>query len=233
MAKKEKPVTTLELIAMKQRGERIAVLTAYDYLMAGLLDESGIDCVLVGDSVGQVVAGEDSTLPVTLEQMIYHGKAVARGLKRALLVVDMPFLTYQVSAEEAVRNCGRVLQQTGAQAVKLEGGHEEMARTVRKLVDSGIPVMGHLGLTIVWSVVRTRSTSFCSPTPSGWSMPAVSASCWRCYRGASRRRSPRASPSQPSGSGRARIAMGKFWFCRTCSDSMRDSVPAFSSATAN
>jgi 3-methyl-2-oxobutanoate hydroxymethyltransferase len=147
MAKKEKPVTTLELIAMKQRGERIAVLTAYDYLMAGLLDESGIDCVLVGDSVGQVVAGEDSTLPVTLEQMIYHGKAVARGLKRALLVVDMPFLTYQVSAEEAVRNCGRVLQQTGAQAVKLEGGHEEMARTVRKLVDSGIPVMGHLGLT--------------------------------------------------------------------------------------
>jgi 3-methyl-2-oxobutanoate hydroxymethyltransferase len=144
---KAKPVTTLELIAMKERGERIAVLTAYDYLMAGLLDESGVDCVLVGDSVGQVVAGEDSTLPVTLEQMIYHAKAVARGLKRALLVVDMPFLTYQVSAEEAVRNCGRVLQQTGAQAVKLEGGHEEMGRTVRKLVDAGIPVMGHLGLT--------------------------------------------------------------------------------------
>jgi len=140
-------VTTLELVAMKQRGERIAVLTAYDYLMAGLVDEAGVDCVLVGDSLGQVVAGEDSTLPVTLEQMIYHAKAVRRGLKHALLVVDMPFLTYQVSIEEAIRNCGRVLQETGAQAVKLEGGHREMAKTISRLVDSGIPVMGHLGLT--------------------------------------------------------------------------------------
>jgi 3-methyl-2-oxobutanoate hydroxymethyltransferase len=140
-------MTTLEFVAMKQRGERIAVLTAYDYLMAGLLDEAGVDCVLVGDSLGQVVAGEESTLPVTIEQMIYHAKAVRRGLKRALLIVDMPFLTYQVSVEEAIRNCGRVLQETGAQAVKLEGGHEEMARTISKLVVSGIPVMGHLGLT--------------------------------------------------------------------------------------
>ncbi|MGD2151772.1 MAG: 3-methyl-2-oxobutanoate hydroxymethyltransferase [Gemmatimonadales bacterium] len=140
-------ITTLELVAMKRRGERIAVLTAYDFLMAGLLDQAGVDCVLVGDSLGQVVAGEESTLPVTLEQMIYHAKAVRRGLKRALLVVDMPFLTYQVSAEEAIRNCGRVLQETGAQAVKLEGGHEEMARTIGRLVAAGIPVMGHLGLT--------------------------------------------------------------------------------------
>jgi 3-methyl-2-oxobutanoate hydroxymethyltransferase len=140
-------MTTLQFVAMKQRGERIAVLTAYDYLMAGLLDEAGVDCVLVGDSLGQVVAGEESTLPVTIEQMIYHAKAVRRGLKRALLVVDMPFLTYQVSVEEAIRNCGRVLQETGAQAVKLEGGHEEMARTISKLAVSGIPVMGHLGLT--------------------------------------------------------------------------------------
>jgi 3-methyl-2-oxobutanoate hydroxymethyltransferase len=146
-AKKQKPVTTRELIAMKERGERIAVLTAYDFLMAGLLDESGVDCVLVGDSVGEVVAGEDSTLPVTLDQMIYHAKAVRRGLRRALLVVDMPFLTYQVSAEEAVRNCGRVMKETGAQAVKLEGGHEEMAATIHRLVASGMPVMGHLGLT--------------------------------------------------------------------------------------
>jgi 3-methyl-2-oxobutanoate hydroxymethyltransferase len=115
--------------------------------MAGLLDEAGIDCVLVGDSLGQVFAGETSTLPVTLEQMIYHARAVRRGLRRALLVVDMPFLTYQVSAEEAIHNCGRVLQETGAQAVKLEGGHEEMSRTIRRLVAAGIPVMGHLGLT--------------------------------------------------------------------------------------
>jgi len=140
-------VTTRELVAMKQRGERIAVLTAYDFLMAGLLDQAGVDCVLVGDSLGQVVAGEESTLPVTLEQMIYHAKAVRRGLTRALLVVDMPFLTYQVSVEEAIRNCGRVLQETGAQAVKLEGGHEEVARTISRLVAAGIPVMGHLGLT--------------------------------------------------------------------------------------
>jgi 3-methyl-2-oxobutanoate hydroxymethyltransferase len=145
--KSARPMTTVELVAMKERGERIAVLTAYDFLMAGLVDESGIDCVLVGDSLGQVVAGEDSTLPVTLDQMIYHAKAVRRGLKRALLVVDMPYLTYQVSEEDALRNCGRVLQESGAQAVKVEGGYERMAQTIRRMVDVGIPVMGHLGLT--------------------------------------------------------------------------------------
>lgn len=132
---------------MKERGERIVVLTAYDYLMAGLVDDAGVDCVLVGDSLGQVFAGEDSTLPVTLEQMVYHARAVRRGVRRALLVVDMPFLTYQISPEEAIRNCGRVLQETGAQAVKLEGGSEEGAATIRRLVEAGIPVMGHLGLT--------------------------------------------------------------------------------------
>jgi 3-methyl-2-oxobutanoate hydroxymethyltransferase len=132
---------------MKARGERIAVLTAYDYLMAGLVDASGVDCILVGDSLGQVVAGESSTLPVTLDQMIYHARAVRRATTRALLVVDMPFLTYQVSEQEALRNCGRVLQETGAQAVKVEGGYERVALTIRRLVEAGIPVMGHLGLT--------------------------------------------------------------------------------------
>jgi 3-methyl-2-oxobutanoate hydroxymethyltransferase len=141
-----KPLTVRSLVAMKERGERIAVLTAYDVLMAGLLDQAGIDCVLVGDSAGQVVAGESSTLPVRLEHMIYHGRAVQRGVRRALVVVDMPFLTYQISREEAVRNCGRVLQETGAQAVKLEGGSPAMAETVRHVVEAGIPVMGHLGL---------------------------------------------------------------------------------------
>ncbi len=140
-------ITTREFVAMKGRGERIAVLTAYDYLMAGLVDEAGVDCVLVGDSLGQVFAGEDSTLPVTLDQMIYHARAVRRALRRALLVVDMPFLTYQVSAAEAIRNCGRVLQETGAQAVKLEGGNEAVAETAGRVVAAGIPVMGHLGLT--------------------------------------------------------------------------------------
>ncbi len=146
-SKAPRRITTREFVAMKGRGERIAVLTAYDYLMAGLVDEAGVDCVLVGDSLGQVFAGEDSTLPVTLEQMIYHARAVRRALKRALLVVDMPFLSYQVSVEEAIRNCGRVLQESGAQAVKLEGGHEAVAETIRRVVAAGIPVMGHLGLT--------------------------------------------------------------------------------------
>jgi len=141
-----KRVSTRTLIAMKERGERIAVLTCYDYLMARLLDAAGVDCVLVGDSAGQVFAGEASTLPVRLEDMIYHGRAVRRGVQRALVVVDMPFLSYQVSPEEAVRNCGRVLKETGAQAVKLEGGSEMMAATIRRVVEAGIPVMGHLGL---------------------------------------------------------------------------------------
>lgn len=140
-------VTVSDLREMKRRGERIAALTAYDYLFARLVDAAGVDVVLVGDSLGQVVLGLDSTLPVTLDDMIHHARGVRRGVERALLVVDMPFLTYQVSPEEALRNAGRVLQETGAQAVKVEGGSEELARTVRTLVRAGIPVMGHLGFT--------------------------------------------------------------------------------------
>lgn len=144
---RERRVTTREFVAMKERGEKIAVVTAYDVLFARLVDDAGVDAVLVGDSLGQVFAGFDSTLPVTLDQMIYHAQAVRRGVRRALLIFDMPFLTYQVSPEEAVRNAGRVLQETGAQAVKLEGGTEAIAETARRLVAVGIPVMGHLGLT--------------------------------------------------------------------------------------
>lgn len=140
-------VTTLELCEMKRRGERIAALTAYDYLFARLVDEAGTDLVLVGDSLAHVVLGYDSTLPVTLDDMIYHARAVRRGVKRALVVVDLPFLTYQVSREEAIRNAGRVLKETGAAAVKLEGGSEEIVDTVRHLVRVGIPVLGHLGFT--------------------------------------------------------------------------------------
>jgi len=141
-----KPLTTLDLIRMKAEGKRIVSLTCYDALHARLLDAAGVDVVLVGDSVNQVVAGRESTLSATLDQMIYHGAAVRRGLARALLVIDLPFLTYQVSVEEAIRNAGRTLQETGAQAVKLEGG-APMVRTVKALVERGIPVMGHLGLT--------------------------------------------------------------------------------------
>lgn len=140
-------VTVGDLREMKRRGEKIAVLTAYDYLFAKVVDGAGVDVVLVGDSLGQVVLGLETTLPVTLEDMIHHGRAVRRGVERALLVVDLPFLTYQVSPEDALRNAGRLLQETGAQAVKLEGGSEETARTVRTLVRAGIPVMGHLGFT--------------------------------------------------------------------------------------
>ena len=117
---------------MKRDGQKLVVVTAYDVLFARLVDAAGVDIVLVGDSLGNVVAGFDSTLPVTLDQMIYHGAAVRRGVKRALLVVDMPFLSYQASEESAILNCGRVLQQTGADAVKVEGGTDEMVQHSRK-----------------------------------------------------------------------------------------------------
>jgi len=122
------------------------MLTAYDHPTALLLDEAGIDCLLVGDSLGMVVQGQPDALGVTLDQMIYHGRMVARAAKRALVIVDMPFLSYQVNDDEAVRNAGRILQETGAHAVKLEGGRRNVA-AIRRMVDAGIPVMGHVGLT--------------------------------------------------------------------------------------
>jgi 3-methyl-2-oxobutanoate hydroxymethyltransferase len=140
------PLTIQDLKDRKTRGERIVTLTCYDVLFARLLDGCGVDVLLVGDSVNQVLAGAETTLSATLDQMIYHTKSVRRGSERALVICDMPFLTYQVSREEAIRNCGRVLAETGCHGVKLEGG-EPIAGTVRALVDAGIPVMGHLGLT--------------------------------------------------------------------------------------
>lgn len=131
---------------MKRRGQKIVALTAYDVLFARLVDEVA-DIALVGDSAGQVFAGLDSTIPVTLDDMIYHGRAVRRGVRYALLVVDMPFLTFQVSPEETLRNAGRIVKETGAEAVKLEGGDEDAARHVRAVIRAGIPVMGHVGLT--------------------------------------------------------------------------------------
>src|SRR6267154_172666 len=139
-------VTTRALLEMKEKGERIVALTCYDALFARLLDASGVDILLVGDSLNQVLAGAPSTLSATLDQMIYHTKMVRRGSERAMVVCDMPFLSYQVSPEDALRNCGRAMKETGCHAVKMEGG-QPMAATVRRLVDIGIPVMGHLGLT--------------------------------------------------------------------------------------
>jgi 3-methyl-2-oxobutanoate hydroxymethyltransferase len=146
MPPENKPVRTLDLKNMKRAGDKIVALTAYDALFAALVDESGVDIVLVGDSVNTVLCGAATTLSATLDQMIYHAKIVRVGVKRALLVVDMPYLSYQISIEEAKRNCGRVLKETGAEAVKLEGG-SSIAPTVRALVDIGIPVMGHVGFT--------------------------------------------------------------------------------------
>lgn len=131
---------------MKANGQKITALTAYDHLFASLLDEAGIDLILVGDSVATVVQGEDTTVPVTLEQMIYHAGLVSRGVQRAFVVGDMPFLTYRVSTEEALHNAGRLMQTARVEAVKIEGG-QPVLDCVRRLTDAGIPVMGHLGLT--------------------------------------------------------------------------------------
>jgi len=131
---------------MKQKGERIAMLTAYDYTTAKIVDAAGVPLILVGDSLGMVVLGYESTIPVTMDEMLHHTKAVTRGAKNALVVGDMPFMTYQISKKEAMRNAARFIQEGGAQAVKLEGGIN-VAETVKNMVDNGIPVMGHIGLT--------------------------------------------------------------------------------------
>ncbi len=139
-------VTVRQVWGMKQKGEKICMLTAYDYSTAKLVDEAGVPLILVGDSLGMVVLGYDSTIPVTMDVMIHHTKAVVRGTKNAMVVADLPFMTYHVSVEDALRNAGRFLQEAGAQAVKLEGG-EEVAEKVARVVSSGIPVVGHLGYT--------------------------------------------------------------------------------------
>ena len=139
-------VTIGEIKEMKQRGEKIPMLTAYDYATAKLIDEAGMPLILVGDSLGMVVLGYESTIPVTMADMLHHTKAVVRGTKRALVIGDMPFMTYHASTSDALYNAGRFIQEGGAQAVKLEGG-ERVAEVVHRVVECGIPVMGHIGLT--------------------------------------------------------------------------------------
>ena len=142
----KKKITAKTFIEMKQAGEKITQLTAYDYTTAGIIDAAGIDSILVGDSASNVMAGNEDTLPITVDQMIYHARAVARACKHCLVLCDMPFGSYQVSREEGIRNAIRIIKESGADAVKIEGG-AEIADTVKGIVDAGIPVMGHLGLT--------------------------------------------------------------------------------------
>ncbi len=144
--KEVKRITTHILQEMKQRGEKIAMLTAYDYSMASIVDDAGIDVILVGDSASNVMAGHETTLPITLDQMIYHASSVVRAIKRSLVVVDLPFGSYQGNSKEALNSAIRIMKESGAHAVKMEGG-KEIAESVSRILAAGIPVMGHLGLT--------------------------------------------------------------------------------------
>ncbi len=147
VAKKDyKKVTTKSLIDMKANGEKISMLTCYDYSMAKVLEAGGIDVMLVGDSASNVMAGHETTLPITLDQMIYHAQSVVRGADRALIVVDLPFGSYQSDPKEALRSAIRIMKESGAHAVKMEGG-EEIREGIKRILDAGVPVMGHLGLT--------------------------------------------------------------------------------------
>ena len=140
-------ITVRQLLQYKAKGQSIVALTAWDFAIAQILDTAGIDLILVGDSLAMVALGYESTLPLTLDEIIHHAKAVKRGVKNALIVVDLPFLSYQTSIEDAIRSAGRILKETGAQAVKLEGGYPAIVETVARLVEIGIPVMAHIGLT--------------------------------------------------------------------------------------
>ena len=147
VAKKDyKRITTKSLIEMKANGEKISMLTAYDYTMAKIVDSAGVDVILVGDSASNVMAGHETTLPITLDQMIYHASSVVRAIERALVVVDLPFGSYQSDSKEALRSAIRIMKESGGHAVKLEGG-SEIKESIKKILKAGIPVMGHLGLT--------------------------------------------------------------------------------------
>jgi len=139
-------ITTQTVVEMKHKGEKISMLTAYDYTMARIIDRAGIDVILVGDSASNVMAGYETTVPMTLDHMIYHTSCVVRGVDRALIIADLPFMSYQVTPKEALISAGRMMKEAGAHGVKVEGG-KSIAETVRRIVDAGIPVMGHLGLT--------------------------------------------------------------------------------------
>ena len=161
-AKKDyKRITVKTLVDMKQQGEKIAMLTAYDYTMAKIVDRAGIDIILVGDSASNVMAGHETTLPITLDQMIYHASSVVRAIERSLVVVDLPFGSYQSDAKEALRSAIRIMKESGAHAVKMEGG-QEIKDSIKKILNAGIPVMGHLGLT-PQSIYISLGPTVCGP----------------------------------------------------------------------
>ena len=220
---------------MKRRARKITMLTAYDATMARLLDRAGLDALLVGDSLGMVVLGHETTLPVTLDAMIHHTSAVSRGTERALVIADMPFLTYQVTVSEAVRNAGRLLQEGGAAAVKIEGGRP-MLDVVRRLVDVGIPGDGtrrasSRSRSTSWAATRSAARSRRTATRSS-RMPrrsrrrAPSRSCSNRFLPSSREPSRRASAYRPSASARDPIATARFSSATTCS-ACSISAPSF------
>ena len=230
MAESTKRIRVPDLIEKKRRGEKIVVLTAYDATMAGILDRAGVDVLLVGDSLGNVVLGYDTTLPVTLDAMVHHTRRRQPRRRRALVVADMPFLSFQVTVEEAVRNAGRLISEGGAAAVKLEGGRP-VIDAVRRLVDIGIPVMGHLGL-LPQSVHQlggyrqqaTREEDAARLLEDARALEAAGAFCRRAggHPGGGRpRRHCRAGASPPSASARARTATGRCWSATTCSASRK------------
>ena len=208
---KVRAVTTLRLKEMKDRGEKIAMLTSYDYSMAKIVDAAGVDVILVGDSAANVMAGYETTVPITLDAMIYHARSVVRAVERALVVVDLPFGTYQGNSKMALDSAIRIMKETEADAVKLEGG-EEILESVERILTAGIPIMGHLGLTpqsihkfgtyTAAPGKRPRPKSWCA-THVFWKRPAASPSCSKrfppCWPNACRRscRSPR-SASAPA-----------------------------------
>ena len=176
-----------DLAVMKERGERIVMLTAYDATMARLLDRAGIDLLLVGDSLGNVILGLDTTIPVSLDAILHHTRAVTQGANRALVVADMPFLTYQLSVEQAMGNAARLFQEAGAAAVKIEGGRP-IAETVRRLTAAGLPVMGHVGLTpqhvhrLGGMRQQARSTWYSAARFSPLATPSISGTATRAPR---------------------------------------------------
>ena len=227
-------VTINYIREMKQRGEKIAMLTSYDYSTARIVDKVGIPLILVGDSLGMVVLGYENTLPVTMDVMIHHAKAVVRGTEHALIVGDMPFMTYHVSVEDALRNAARFIQEAGTQAVKLEGG-VTVADKVKKMVECGIPVMGHIGLTpqsvnqFGGHMVQGKSIEVArrlvddamaleQAAPSPW--------CWKACRRALPHLLQKGSASPPSALGQGLGVMVRCRLSTTCSACSPSSCPS-------
>jgi len=220
--------TVLDVQRFKEERRRFAMLTAYDFLSARILDEAGIPVLLVGDSLGMVMLGYPTTLPVTMDDMLHHAKAVSRGVRQALLVGDMPFMSYQASVDEAVANAGRFLQEAGMHAVKLEGGGPQVVAITRRLTEIGIPVMGHLGLTPqsvhgmggfkVQGKTPAQATHITDAARSS-RRQAPSASSSKACRVSSPQKSRRPSAFPPSASGRGQAQTARCWSSTTCSES--------------